>query len=238
MINSSYQEKYGEIITMSTISENIKRLRIANNMTIDELSKILQVNVSDMKKWDNNDLVPDQIAMERVALLFQIDADDLRNEDMRLSIINKPSNEIIATKETNPFFSLIWGALLLIQGLVSIFSSAQTMVENRYLFGGIYLCFAIVGIMDFVVHYNKPTAIIEKKGELIVLNLDSTTTVRFLLTDIATVKDEPLVGRDKNSADGYIVFVLKNGDRHRVGLLKNVSDVKTKIILMILSVTM
>lgn len=176
--------------------------------------------------------------MERVALLFQIDPDSLRKEDMRLSIINRPSNEIIATKETNPFFSLIWGVLLLIQGLVSVFSSAQTMVENRYLFGGVYLCFAIIGIIDFIVHYNKPTAMIEKQGELIVLNLDSTTTVKFLLTDISSVKDEPISGRNNNSSDGYIVFVLKNGDRHRVGLLKNVSDVKTKIILLILSATM
>lgn len=59
------------------IGENIKRLRQENNMTQEELAKLLCVSMQSVSRWENKLNYPDIILLPKISKIFNVSVDYL-----------------------------------------------------------------------------------------------------------------------------------------------------------------
>ena len=65
-----------------TIGEKIVHLRVANNISQDELAKILKVSRQSISKWEKDESLPQIDSIKELCTLFKVSADDLINDDI------------------------------------------------------------------------------------------------------------------------------------------------------------
>ncbi len=65
-----------------TIGEKIVHLRVANNISQDELAKILKVSRQSISKWEKDETLPQVDNIKQLCTLFKVSADDLINDDI------------------------------------------------------------------------------------------------------------------------------------------------------------
>ena len=83
-----------------TIGEKIVHLRIVNNISQEELAKILKVSRQSMSKWENGENLPPLTAIKDLCAIFKVTADELIDDNI---VIHKGyklelPNEHIKTK--------------------------------------------------------------------------------------------------------------------------------------------
>lgn len=64
------------------IGEKIKKLRVVNNMTQEELANKLYVTKQAVSKWENAICLPDIENIEKICEIFKIKIDDLLSENI------------------------------------------------------------------------------------------------------------------------------------------------------------
>ena len=65
-----------------TIGEKIVHLRIANNISQEELSKNLKVSRQSLSKWENNDTLPPLNTIKDLCQIFKVSADELIDDNI------------------------------------------------------------------------------------------------------------------------------------------------------------
>ena len=65
-----------------TIGEKIVHLRIANNISQEELAKALKTSRQSLSKWENNDTLPPLNTIKELCVLFKISADELIDDNI------------------------------------------------------------------------------------------------------------------------------------------------------------
>ena len=65
-----------------TIGEKIVHLRIANNISQEELAKALKTSRQSLSKWENNDTLPPLNTIKDLCVLFKITADELIDDNI------------------------------------------------------------------------------------------------------------------------------------------------------------
>ena len=87
------------VIFMSfNISNNIKNLRIENNMTEEVLSNLLSCSINDIKAWENGTSYPDIMMLPKIASIFNVSIDYLTSAMIANSGIE--NSAMIKTMET------------------------------------------------------------------------------------------------------------------------------------------
>lgn len=66
---------------MSTLSENLKRFRLARNMTQEQAAESLGVSTQTVSRWECNTTLPDAIILPKIAALYCVTIDDLYKEN-------------------------------------------------------------------------------------------------------------------------------------------------------------
>lgn len=62
---------------MTTFSKNLKRLRIAKNMTQEQAAEALGVSTQTVSRWECNTTLPDVLILPKIAALYAVTVDDL-----------------------------------------------------------------------------------------------------------------------------------------------------------------
>ena len=65
-----------------TIGEKIVHLRIVNNISQEELAKILKVSRQSMSKWENGENLPPLTAIKDLCAIFKVTADELIDDNI------------------------------------------------------------------------------------------------------------------------------------------------------------
>ena len=65
---------------MSTLSNNLKRFRIARNLTQEQAAEELNVSSQTVSRWECNTTLPDVVILPRLAELYGVTIDDLFKE--------------------------------------------------------------------------------------------------------------------------------------------------------------
>ena len=65
-----------------TIGEKIVHLRIVNNISQEELAKILKVSRQSMSKWENGENLPPLTAIKELCAIFKVTADELIDDNI------------------------------------------------------------------------------------------------------------------------------------------------------------
>ena len=81
-INYFIMDEYKKEITHMTIGEKIVHLRIASNISQDELSKKLKVSRQSLSKWENDDTLPPLNTIKSLCQIFKVSADELIDDNI------------------------------------------------------------------------------------------------------------------------------------------------------------
>lgn len=76
------------------IGENIAKLRKINNMSQNDLAKLLNVSNKTISKWECNNSIPDIDILNQIAKIFNISIDELTNMEINLKNNNNKSSKI------------------------------------------------------------------------------------------------------------------------------------------------
>ena len=90
------------------ISNNIKNLRIENNMTIDTLSNLLSCSINEIKAWEEGTSYPDIMMLPKIASIFNVSVDYLtsgvidthKNYDQILNKVSKTDDVTLLDEKT------------------------------------------------------------------------------------------------------------------------------------------
>ncbi|WP_321835207.1 helix-turn-helix domain-containing protein [Clostridium butyricum] len=74
--------------TFTAIGENIKRLRKEFNMTQKELADKLEISVSNVTKYEKEQLEPNLTILKKLCIVFNASADELLNSDINSSTLS------------------------------------------------------------------------------------------------------------------------------------------------------
>ena len=81
---------------MTKISKNIKRLRMLQNMSQEELAQKLFVSRQAVSSWENNRTQPDLDMIQKIAELFSVEVEELLYGEKR----NTKLEESVRTSKT------------------------------------------------------------------------------------------------------------------------------------------
>ena len=87
-------------------SENLKKLRKENNLSQEMLSEKLGVSRQSVSKWESNQAYPELDKLNQISKLFNVNIDDLLNNDVKEKHKEKLSN-ISFNKYLDSFFEYI-----------------------------------------------------------------------------------------------------------------------------------
>ncbi len=65
---------------MNVLSKNLKRFRIAKNMTQEQAAEALGVSTQTVSRWECNTTLPDVTLLPKIAALYCVTIDDLYKE--------------------------------------------------------------------------------------------------------------------------------------------------------------
>ena len=65
---------------MCVFSKNLKRFRVAKNMTQEQVAEAISVSTQTISRWECNTTLPDVTILPRIATLYGITIDDLYKE--------------------------------------------------------------------------------------------------------------------------------------------------------------
>ena len=103
-----------EVMKMTKISKNIKRLRMLQNMSQEELAQKLFVSRQAVSSWENNRTQPDLDMIQKIAELFGVEVEELLYGEKR----NTKLEESVRTSKTLFMVFSILGSLFVGAGVI------------------------------------------------------------------------------------------------------------------------
>ena len=103
-----------EVIVMTKISKNIKRLRMLQNMSQEELAQKLFVSRQAVSSWENNRTQPDLDMIKKISELFGVEVEELLYGEKR----NTKLEESVRTSKTLFMVFSILGSLFVGAGVI------------------------------------------------------------------------------------------------------------------------
>ena len=103
-----------EVMKMTKISKNIKRLRMLQNMSQEELAQKLFVSRQAVSSWENNRTQPDLDMIQKIAELFGVEVEELLYGEKR----NTQLEESVRTSKTLFMVFSILGSLFVGAGVI------------------------------------------------------------------------------------------------------------------------
>ena len=103
-----------EVMKMTKISKNIKRLRMLNNMSQEELAQKLFVSRQAVSSWENNRTQPDLDMIKNLSEIFDVEVEELLYGEKR----NTQLEESVRTNKTLFMVFSILGSLFVGAGVI------------------------------------------------------------------------------------------------------------------------
>lgn len=118
------------------LGDNLKRLRRDNNMSQEQLAEMLNVSRQSVSKWESDISYPEMEKMLQICKIFNINIDELLNQDIK---------EVNSTKESkNNINNFIDSALSYVTKTVDVFSSMKFKEKIKCIFEQLILTFILV----------------------------------------------------------------------------------------------
>lgn len=114
-----------------SLSENIKRMRIANNMTQEQLATKLGISSQAVSKWETSETYPDGILLVPLAQALNASLDELfENKQVTIEDISKKIMRILAETNVKDRFNLVRDICWQIEK--GLFRCDCKMIEEEY----------------------------------------------------------------------------------------------------------
>ena len=88
------------------LGENLKKIRKDNNLSQEQLAETLGVSRQSVSKWESNQAYPEMDKVIQIASMFNLNIDDLLNQDIR-EITSEKQSKIAINKYIDDFLSFI-----------------------------------------------------------------------------------------------------------------------------------
>ena len=134
------------------LADNLKKIRKEHNLSQEQLAEKLNVSRQSVSKWESNQAYPEMDKMVQLCKLFNLNMDDLLNQD-----ISEVNNNKQAKNSINKFID---DFLKYVTKTIDLFSNMKFKTKIKCLFeqcviiGILILIFSIVGIIGSNIVYN------------------------------------------------------------------------------------
>ena len=88
------------------LGENLKKIRKDNNLSQEQLAEALGVSRQSVSKWESNQAYPEMDKVLQIANMFNLNIDDLLNQDIR-EVTSEKQSKIAINKYIDDFLSFI-----------------------------------------------------------------------------------------------------------------------------------
>lgn len=113
-------------------SDKLKKLRKSQNLTQEELGKIICVSRSAVAKWEQGKGIPNKQSIVDICTYFKISKEDLFDEDDKEIVISNLEKENKRSKKSNILFIILIFVLLTIIFLLLFLPKKDRVVENSF----------------------------------------------------------------------------------------------------------
>ena len=130
------------------LAENLKKIRKENNLSQEQLAEQLGVSRQSVSKWESGQAYPEMDKVLQMAKMFNLNIDDLLNQDIK-EVNNEKQSKLVINKYIEDF-------LLFITKTIDMFSSMKWKTKIKCLFEQLVIgCILLVLflIIGDVVHY-------------------------------------------------------------------------------------
>ena len=79
------------------MGNNLRKLRLVNNLTLQQVSEMLGVSVNTAYRWEANTVVPRNKQVEKLAKLYKVDMDYLMSDNLAFTCKKYLENEMMKT---------------------------------------------------------------------------------------------------------------------------------------------
>lgn len=143
-----------------TLGEKLKKLRLENSLTQEDLARKIFVTRNAISKWETNRGIPSIDSLKNLANEFKVSLDYLLNEEELFSIVAEHKQTIENTKNTLYAFFLFIGYFL-IGTLVPYYSFDGDPTSGLAIFIILLpLCYIILGILTVLFSIDWPHVLI------------------------------------------------------------------------------
>lgn len=130
---------------MKNLSDNLKKIRKENNLSQEQLAEKLGVSRQSVSKWESNQAYPEMDKMIKLCQLFNLNIDDLLNQDIKEVNTSKQS-KININKYVDDFLDFITKTIDMF-GSMKFKSKVKCLFEQMILIGIIFLVFLVCGFI-------------------------------------------------------------------------------------------
>lgn len=130
------------------LAENLKKIRKENNLSQEQLAEQLGVSRQSVSKWESGQAYPEMDKVLQMAKMFNLNIDDLLNQDIK-EVNNEKQSKLVINKYIEDF-------LLFITKTIDMFSSMKWKTKIKCLFEQLVIgCILLVLflIIGDVVHH-------------------------------------------------------------------------------------
>jgi len=134
------------------LAENLKKIRKENNISQEQLAEQLGVSRQSVSKWESGTAYPEMDKLLQIAKLFNVNIDDLLNQDIK-EVNNEKQSKLAINKSIDDFLAFI-------SKTIDMFSSmkfkdkCKCIIEQAIIIGVLTLVFLIFGAIGSSILYN------------------------------------------------------------------------------------
>lgn len=134
------------------LADNLKKIRKENNISQEQLAEQLGVSRQSVSKWESGSAYPEMDKLLQIAKLFNVNIDDLLNQDIK-EVNNEKQSKLAINKSIDDFLAFI-------SKTIDMFSSmkfkgkCKCIFEQCIIIGVLALLFLIIGAIGSHILYN------------------------------------------------------------------------------------
>ena len=180
-----------------SISDNIRRLRIVNNLKQQELADAIFVSRTAIANYESGRRIPDIDTLKAIAKVFNVSINELTDEDVTINVIRNEitHTDVLKPKNHRSFIVPLMNILLTVALLISIAAVLIPAIKNN-----------------------------NKNNQINNFNIENITKVEMVLTDNQSIKSYKFEKSIKNESNKMFYinsFEIKNKSYDFLNVFKN-----------------
>ena len=118
-----------------SISDNIRRLRIVNNLTQQELADAIFVTRTAIANYESGRRIPDIDTLKAIAKVLKVSISDITNEDLDINYIRNiiSNTDVLDKRKHRTFGAPIMNIILTVALLISIATVLIPAIKQKHL---------------------------------------------------------------------------------------------------------
>jgi len=125
------------------LSENLKRIRKENNLSQEQLAEELGVSRQSVSKWESGVSYPEMDKVLQIAKMFNLNIDDLLNQDIK-EVNSEKQSKLAINKSIDDFLAFITKTIDMFSSM-KFKGKIKCLFEQAIIIGVLTLIFLIIG---------------------------------------------------------------------------------------------